>query len=409
MRVLMFGWEYPPHNSGGLGVACKGLTRALAGQEVSVIFILPKRFKPTDTHAEFVSLNVDDPLPGEVVVEGVDTALYPYVTATSYWTDTLGLPDGLYGPSLFSEVLRYGVLARDIARRHMFDVIHAHDWLSFLAGIEAKKVSGKPLVVHVHATGFDQGGRHHADSRVYAIEKRGMDYADCIVAVSEYTKQLIVEKYFIDPKKILVVHNGLEYIPPQGRPEYVPTLPFSKMGKKMVLYVGRLTLQKGVDHFLNAAAKVIHYEPNVQFVIAGSGDMEYQLIRQAASLGLSNHILFIGFVRGEELDQLYREADLFVLPSVSEPFGLTALEAIAQGTPVLLSKQSGVREVVKDALLVDFWDADEMANKMVAALRFSPLRKQLGEAARLQLPSISWDRAATLLKSLYQRVTQMVH
>ena len=295
MRVLMFGWEYPPHNSGGLGVACRGITRALVNQGVSVIFVLPKKFNPQDTHAHFINLDVNCPLPAEVVIEDVDTALVPYATSQRYLEDLFELPGGLYGPTLFAEVMRYGVLARDIARRHSFDVIHAHDWLSFLAGIEAKRVSGKPLIVHVHATGFDQGGGEHADSRVYAIEKRGMDYADRIVTVSEFTKNMIVNKYFISPDKIDVVYNGIEYEAPKGRSEWVPKLHFARMGKKVVLYVGRLTLQKGVDHFLRAASIVVRHEPNTVFVVAGTGDMEFQLIRQAADLGISRNVLFVGF------------------------------------------------------------------------------------------------------------------
>jgi glycosyltransferase involved in cell wall biosynthesis len=402
----MFGWEYPPHNSGGLGVACRGITRGLVDQGVSVIFVLPKKFSTADSHVTFVNLDVNCPLPGEVVVEAVDASLTPYATSTSYLNDQLDLPYGLYGPTLFAEVLRYGVLARDIARKHSFDVIHAHDWLSFLAGIEAKKISGKPLIVHVHATGFDQGGGEHADSRVYAIEKRGMEYADRIIAVSQFTKDMIAKKYFISPDKIDVVHNGIEYQTPAGRPEWVPKLHFAKMGKKVVLYVGRLTLQKGVDHFLRAARIVIEHEPNTLFVVAGSGDMEFQLIRQSAEFGIADNVLFVGFQRGPELDALYHDADLFVLPSVSEPFGLTALEAASFGTPVLLSKQSGVQEVLRHALRADFWDTDEMANKIISALRFSPLRTELAQGAKKQLPFISWSKAAKLLKSLYRKLVK---
>lgn len=404
MRVLMFGWEYPPHNSGGLGVACAGLTRALAKQGESILFVLPKKLLPTDTHAQFLALDVAGSL-GDVTLEGVDTALYPYDTEDSYYRRYLGFGDELYGPSLYAEVLRYGILAREVAKKHSFDIIHAHDWLSFVAGIEAKKVSGKPLVVHVHATGFDQGGGEHCDSRVYAIEKDGMEMADMVIAVSNYTKEMIVRKYGINPGKIEVVHNGIDWDAPKGRPEWTPTLAFSKMGRKMVLFVGRLTLQKGADHFLRAAAIVARHEPSTMFVIAGAGDMEHQLIREAASLGITNNVLFVGFRRGEELSALYRDADLFVMPSVSEPFGLTALEAIAVGnTPVLLSKQSGASEVIKNALRVDFWDVDEMANKMVAALRFSPLRTQLAKDSRRELPSVSWERAGMVLKSLYQKM-----
>ncbi len=409
MRVLMFGWEYPPHNSGGLGVACAGITRSLSKEGVSVVFVLPKKLKPTDTHADFVTLDVNESLrtsPIEFI--GVDTALAPYDTADTYYLRRMGLPEDLYGSSLFAEVVRYGQLGGVVAASQTFDVIHAHDWLSILAGVEAKKVSGKPLIVHIHATGFDQGGGQHCDSRVYAIEKYGMEQADVVVAVSGFTKELIVRKYGINPGKIEVVHNGIDWKPSREVREHVARLPFEKHGQKMVLFVGRLTIQKGADHFLKAAARVIQFEPKTMFVVAGAGDMEHQLIREAASLGLTNNILFVGFQRGEDLHDLYRDADLFVLPSVSEPFGLTALEAVSYGAPVLLSKQSGVKEVVADALLVDFWDVDEMANKIISALRFSPLRTELAKNSKKKLPNISWQKAAQVLKSLYERVKNLL-
>lgn len=409
MRVLMFGWEYPPHNSGGLGVACAGITRSLSKNGVSVLFVLPKKLKPNDGHADFLALDVTESLrtsPIEFI--GLDTALVPYDTVDSYYLRRMGLPEDLYGSSLFAEVLRYGQLARAVAEQNHFDVIHAHDWLSIPAGIEAKRVSGKPLIVHIHATGFDQGGGQHCDSRVYAIEKKGMEHADVVVAVSNYTKEMIVRKYGVNPGKIEVVHNGIDWKPVKVRVEHTPRLPFEKHGRKMVLFVGRLTIQKGADHFLRAAARVVQYEPSTMFVVAGAGDMEHQLIREAASLGLTNNILFVGFQRGEELNALYRDADLFVLPSVSEPFGLTALEAVAHGAPVLLSKQSGVKEVMTNALLVDFWDVDEMTNKMVSALRFSPLRTELSKSGMKQLSGITWNKAAQVLKSLYERVRNLL-
>lgn len=405
----MFGWEYPPHNSGGLGVACAGITRSLSKEGVSVLFVLPKKLRPDDRHADFLTLDVTESLRiNPVQFIGVDTALAPYDTEDTYYLRRMGLSEDLYGSSLFAEVVRYGQLARAVAAGNHFDVIHAHDWLSILAGVEAKKVSGKPLFVHIHATGFDQGGGQHCDSRVYAIEKYGMEQADVIVAVSGYTKEMIVRQYGINPGKIEVVHNGIDWKPVRVRAEHTPRLPFEKHGRKMVLFVGRLTIQKGADHFLKAAARVIQYEPTTMFVIAGAGDMEHQLIREAASLGLTNNILFVGFQRGEDLNDLYKDADLFVLPSVSEPFGLTALEAVSYGAPVLLSKQSGVKEVVANALLVDFWDIDEMANKIVSALRFSPLRTELAKNSKKQLPKISWQKAAQLLKSLYERAKNLL-
>lgn len=395
MRVLMFGWEFPPHNSGGLGVACEGLARALVDKSVQLVFVLPKKVSLANERLRFLFAGI-----GTNKVHGIDTALTPYVTAKEYLLSKRYLEGNIYGADLFSEVMRYAKSVRDLIENETFDVIHAHDWLSFLAGVEAKRISGKPLVVHVHATGFDQAGGNMADERVYAIEKIGFDAADKIITVSQYTKDMLVSKYGVSGEKIFVVHNGIDSSAYTGTKES-GEFPWKRTGQKMVLFVGRLTMHKGPDYFLKAARRVLDFCPDTMFVIAGSGDMEFQIIRQAAELGIAQNVFFAGFARGENLRRLYESADLYVLPSVSEPFGITPLEALANGTPVLISKQSGVSEVLSHALKVDFWDIDEMANKIIAVLRYPPLTRQLALYGNGEVRTITWKKAAEKCIALY--------
>src|SRR3989344_3160483 len=394
IKVLMFGWEFPPHNSGGLGTACFGLTRALAREDVEVLFVLPKRVAVT---AEYARLLFADE--GTIRIQEVASSLTPYVTASRYSEEFGRIGDSLYGPTLFDEVRRYALRAREIAAREQFDIIHAHDWLSFLAGLAAKEVSGKPLVLHMHATEFDRTGGQGVNSDVYAIEQRAMQAADKIIAVSNYTKQKIVEQYGIHPEKVSVVHNGIDVEDYTHQIERLETLRAN--GNKVVLFTGRLTVQKGPEYFIRAAKRVLYFCPNTLFVIAGSGDMEYRLMQEAASLGISDRVLFVGFVRGAELDALYRTADLFVMPSVSEPFGITPLESVINCTPVLLSKQSGVAEVLTHALKADFWDTDELANKMVSVLEHDALQSTLSSYGSAEVHGLTWKRAAEKCVSIY--------
>lgn len=396
MRVLMFGWELPPFNSGGLGVACYHLAKALCEKQNEVIFVLPKRSDVASRH--FRVLFADT----RVQLREIISPLVPYITSGQYarWLDGRVRPH-LYGSNLFQEVMRYGKRARSIARRERFDVIHAHDWLSFPAGIEAKLVSGKPLVMHVHATEFDRTGGHGVNPFVYEIEKRGMEQADCVVAVSELTKNIIVEKYGIPAGKIKVVYNAAS--PDSVAPDITPHC----IGQKaIVIFVGRITLQKGPDYFMTAAAKALAHNGNILFVMAGDGDMRHQMVTKAAEAGIADNFLFAGFVRGEELSRLYGSADLFVMPSVSEPFGLTALEALQHGTPALISKQSGVSEILSHCLKVDFWDTEEMAAKILSVVKYKELRGCLSAHGRREAAKFSWGDSADRCMDIYQRVMQ---
>jgi len=396
MRVLMFGWEFPPFHSGGLGVACEGLAKALALQGVQVIFVLPKKLDYSYPFCKiiFASENLE--------IKAVNSLLKPYLTSSTYkeLADKIGLKN-FYASDLFREVLDYGHNAQRIAKKESFDIIHAHDWLSFPAGIAAKKISKKPLVVHVHATEFDRTGSN-PNPVVFAIEKIGMEQADIVVAVSQFTKNKIVENYGIDEAKIKVVHNAIDQnFFNQELKSPNELLDLKKAGKKIVLFVGRITLQKGPDYFLKAAAMVLQFNPNVIFIVAGSGDMARQIIEQAAGAGIADNFLFAGFLTGDDLKKAYQAADLFVMPSVSEPFGLTALESVALGTPVLLSKQSGVSEVIKNCLKVDFWDIDEMTNKILACLNYPVLNATLQEESQKELNRISWETSAKKCLNIY--------
>lgn len=399
IKVLMFGWEFPPYSSGGLGVACWGLTRALSDFDVAVTFVLPKRFPFNKSSCNLVFAETY----GDISLRGVDTLLTPYITSEKYKTLRSKSSDGFYGHGLLDEVLRYAGVAGAIADDEPHDVIHAHDWLSFPAGMEAKRKSGKPLVVHVHATEFDRVGNGSVNQAVYDIEREGMHAADRIVAVSQFTKDRIVKSYGIDPEKVVVVHNGIDevdFLTETTTPVFIERL--KKAGHRIVLFHGRITLQKGPDYFVKAAQRVLEYIPDTYFVISGSGDMEGQMIQQVVQAGISDHVIFTGPLWGEERDAVYRSADLYVMPSVSEPFGITPLEAAIQSTPTLISKDAGVNEVLGHSLQVDFWDTDEMANKIVSVLSHNSLRGHLSAGARQDVKKIHWKKAAEKCIMLYK-------
>jgi glycogen synthase len=393
-KVLMFGWEFPPHNSGGLGVACYGLTKALVQKNIKVIFVLPRKL-------EGIKDNFLKIVDGGIFCETsylFDSPLYPYITEKKYSSDFF-YKSNIYGNNLIEEVFRYADFGEVVAKKEKFDVIHAHDWLSFGAGIRAKMVSGKPLIAHVHATELDRGGGCGVNPLVYSLEKEGMQKADKIIAVSNFTKNIIINNYEIPEEKITVIHNGIDFKEEESLSENIHKI--KKAGKQLVLFVGRLTLQKGPDYFVKVAKKICDVSENIYFVISGSGDMQQHLAEEIARLKISDRVLFSGFLRGEELQEIYRSADIFVMPSVSEPFGITPLEALANGTPVLISNQSGVSEVISHALKADFWDVDDMVNKILAALKYDPLSHCLVKYGKKEAGEITWHKAAEKCIQLY--------
>lgn len=400
-KILMFGWELPPYNSGGLGVACSGLAKALAKYNLQIIFVLPKK---VDIQSDYLKIVFADDSPS-IKLKLINSLLSSYITSEKYHLARKKFDSPFYGGSLFDEVGRYAQKAQEIARQEDFDIIHAHDWLSFKASLGVKKISGKPLIVHVHATEFDRTGGNNINEYVYKIEKEGMANADSVIAVSNFTKNVIVNRYGIKAEKIEVVHNGVETNNNQSEKSVNSNLQKLKdAGNKIVLFVGRLTIQKGPEYFLRAAKKVLVRNPRVIFVIAGSGDMERQIIEEAAYLGIADKVIFTGFLRGEKLNQVYRAANLYVLSSVSEPFGITPLESLVNGTPVLISRQSGVSEVISHALRVDFWDIEEMADKILAVLEHQRLEECLAANGQEEVQKITWAEAAQKCFNIYSKL-----
>jgi glycogen(starch) synthase len=507
VRVLMLGWEFPPHISGGLGTACYGLTQGLKHHDVDVTFIVPRAHGDEDQNvARILGCNsavfpelvrkakeqVESPketegyeveataammqrkgatldeLLGEVFGEeaiqregveeltktlrvlAVDSLLSPYLTEDSYQMHLseslarrgLELSDlgirrsaeleqvaelrgvlhkvsgmesqaidqifgsgetlefsGAYGENLFLEVARYAVAVGEIARKEEFDVIHAHDWMTYTAGAVAKEISGKPLLCHLHASEYDRTSES-PNPRVRDLEQLGFRAADLIACVSRFTAAKLRKHYDIDPRKLRVVHNAVR----QREESESSPAPERSIDDPIVLFLGRITFQKGPDYFLEAARRVIEVEPNVKFVMAGSGDMWPEMVERAARIGLARHIHFTGFLKGKDVERMYQMADVYVMPSVSEPFGISPLEAMAQDVPVIVSKQSGVSEVLSNALKVDFWDVDDMANKILGVLRYDAMREQLRQEGRAEVRELRWEVPAKLVKDIYEEL-----
>lgn len=399
-KILMFGWEFPPHNSGGLGVACAGMARGLVRAGHELHFVLPRSQEVTDSDIDFLFADIQPEL---FDITAVPSALYsPYVTSQEYANKKED--DSPYGKTLLLEVYRYSRQARAIAEGSDHDVIHVHDWLSIPAGIAAREVSDKPLVVHIHATEYDRTGGNGVNQQVYDIERSGVQAADRVLAVSEFTRQTLINHYGADPDKVAVAHNGIDTESKERLPEVLKHI--KDRGGKLVLFLGRITLQKGPEYFLEAAHRLTELRDDVYFVMAGSGGMTNEMIERSAELGLAERMFFPGFVRGKKIDQLYQSADLFVMPSVSEPFGITPLESLMNETPVLISKQSGVSEVVDHALTVDFWDTEKMADRMNAVLEHPALYQTLSTNGHQEVHHISWDDTVEEIEGAYGKVLE---
>lgn len=425
MKVLMFGWEFPPHISGGLGTASYGLTKALLKAGVEIIFVVPKAYGDESpgsvrlVNASDVVVDITDEVYkahwDKISFMEVDSSLLPYSTEEEYFRiieqleagvsrETVSLSSqkyaftGGYGKNLMEEVQRYALVGAAIARQHDFDLIHSHDWLTYMAGVEAKKVSGKPLVVHMHATEFDRSGEN-VNQSVYDIERRGMEAADKVIAVSNLTRNIVINRYGIDPAKVITVHNGVE---PSDSNRSIDTQKHVK--EKIVTFLGRITFQKGPEYFVEAAKKVLKQDPDVRFVMAGSGDLLPKMIRRVAELGISTRFHFTGFLKGDDVDKMFGMSDVYVMPSVSEPFGISPLEAMRSNVPVIISKQSGVSEVLKHAIKVDFWDIDAMADAIHALLKYESLPKTFKEFGKEEVDNIKWDQAGIKVRDVYEKL-----
>lgn len=425
MKVLMFGWEFPPHITGGLGTACFGLTKGLLHQGVEVIFVVPKAYGDENqeavrlVNASDVSIDIRNSIYKEywenISYIEVGSNLIPYTspeefynilnhsrqTGSEKYESVLGTKyefSGKYGQNLMEEVQRYALVASTLAVNNHFDLIHAHDWLTYPAGIAAKKVSKKPLIIHVHATEFDRSGEN-INQNVYDIERYGMENADLIIAVSNLTRNIIIERYGIAPEKVVTVHNAVE---PSSRSDF--HFEEKHVKEKIVTFLGRITFQKGPDYFVEAAYKILQKDQNVRFVMAGSGDMLNKMIRRVAQLRISNKFHFTGFLDGENVDRMFSMSDVYVMPSVSEPFGISPLEAMRSNVPVVISKQSGVSEVLKYALKIDFWDIDAMSDGIYGLLHYDALSRMFIKYGKNEVDSMKWDNAAKLVKEVYTKV-----
>lgn len=377
----MFGWEFPPHTVGGLGKVTYHLSNALADLGVKISLILPIRGK--SNNLKIIPTNL-------ISIKGIKTFLTPYLNERSYQYQ-LEKEAKIY-VNLRDEINRFTKRGVEIAKQENFDIIHCHDWMTFPAGIETKKFSGKKLILHVHTTELDRscGG---CNPFVYNIELNAFEKADKIIAVSNYTKNKIVEGYGISKDKIEVVHNAIEFNGEKKNKK-------SKR-KKIILFFGRLSLHKGPDYFIRAAKKVLDYKKDVLFVMAGSGELLPEMIDLSCNLGIGDKILFTGRLKEDEVEKIYEIADLYVLPSVSEPFGITVLEAASNGIPVIISKNCGVKEILNNCLEVDFWDVDEIANKMISVLEYEPVRMEITENAYRDLEKISWKKQASHVLNIY--------
>lgn len=402
----MLGWEFPPFFAGGAGIVCYEMAKALTEKGHEVTYIMP--FGPKNVHSDAARLIVaDQVLPG-LKISVVDSLLTAYATSEEYLQQydllrnlnggTLGKDAtlALYGRNLFEEIIRFALRARVLAASEEFEVIHAQDWTTFPAAMAIKKVSGKPLVVHVHNTVFDRY-LNSSNTAEYNFEKAGMEAADLVIAISHYVKNRIVESYGIPAHKVRVVHNAT--------PKMSGVSFESKVGEKIVLYAGRVTIQKGPDYFVEAAKLVLEKDPNVRFVMAGSGDMLPHCMQRVSELGILDKFWFTGFYNREEAEKLFSMASVCVMPSVSEPFGVIPLESLAKDTPVIISKQSGVSEVLQNALKVDFWDVEDMASKILALLHYKSLHRILQVFGKEEAKQLTWDKVADKLISVYDEVT----
>ena len=426
MRVLMFGWEFPPHITGGLGTACFGLIKGLIKHDVEVIFVVPKAYGD-ETKDGFRLVNASDVVIDFSKVENqehwsrikfmeIGSNLIPYVGPDDFenvimenilsktsqtqtvFSDRYSF-SGKYGVNLMEEVSRYAIVASAIAKENEYDVIHAHDWLTYAAGIAAKRISGKPLVVHVHATEYDRSGEN-VNPNVYELERMGMMEADLVITVSNLTRQIVIERYGIEPEKVITVHNAVE---PVEKPDLEGVKKHVK--EKVVTFLGRVTFQKGPDYFIEAAYKVLKKDPDVRFVMAGSGDLLNRMIRRVAQLHIGTKFHFTGFLAGAEVDKMFAMSDVYVMPSVSEPFGISPLEAMRSNVPVVISKQSGVAEILKHALKVDFWDIDALADAIYGLLHYEGLNRMFIRYGKEEVDNLKWDNAAFKVLEVYHKST----
>lgn len=417
MKALMYGWEFPPHILGGLGTASFGLIKGMSMQpDMDITFVMPKPWGDEDQsflkiigvcNTPVVWRNVSYEYVSHRLSKLMDPAKYFELRDHIYddfsyrHTNDLGCIEfsGRYPDNLLEEINNYSIVAGVIARTEQYDVIHAHDWLTYPAGIHSKMISGKPLVIHVHATDYDRS-RGNVNPDVYSIEKNGMDYADKIITVSNLTRQTVIEKYHQNPSKVITVHNAVE---PLGK-EILSITDKRGVTDKIVTFLGRITMQKGPEYFVEAATKVLQKTNKVRFVMAGNGDMMNKMIRLAAARNISDRFHFTGFMKGKQVYEIFKASDVYVMPSVSEPFGISPLEAMQCGVPSIISKQSGCAEILDYAIKVDYWDIEALADAIYGLISYPQLHTFMQEEGLKEVNNIKWEYAGQKVRRVYDSI-----
>ncbi|MGN0211359.1 MAG: glycosyltransferase [Muribaculaceae bacterium] len=416
MKALMFGWEFPPHILGGLGTASYGLTKGMfENGDMDITFVIPKPWGDEERgFARIVGANAVPVAWRDVSWDYVQSRIGNVMDPQLYFdlrdhiyadfnymgTNDLGCIEfsGRYPDNLLEEINNYSIMAGVIARTVPFDVIHSHDWLTYPAGIHAKQVTGKPLVIHVHATDFDRS-RGNVNPTVFAIEKDGMNNADHIITVSNLTRQTVIEKYGINPEKVTTVHNAVEPLS-----EEIRSIKMNKGKDKVVTFLGRITMQKGPEYFVEAASRVLQKTHNVRFVMAGSGDMMEKMIRLAADRDIADRFHFTGFLKGRQVYEMLAASDVYIMPSVSEPFGISPLEAMQMGVPSIISKQSGCAEILENVIKIDYWDINAMADSIYSIIKYPALYNHLRDRGLAEIDTIQWKKAGAKVIDIYHKV-----
>ena len=412
----MFGWEFPPHILGGLGTASYGLTKGMYDNgDMDITFVIPKPWGDEErSFARIVGANCVPVAWRDVSYDYVQSRIGNVMDPQLYFdlrdhiyadfnymgTNDLGCIEfsGRYPDNLLEEINNYSIMAGVIARTVDFDVIHSHDWLTYPAGIHAKQVTGKPLVIHVHATDFDRS-RGNVNPTVFAIEKDGMNNADHIITVSNLTRQTVIEKYGINADKVTTVHNAVEPLS-----EEIRSIKMQKGKDKVVTFLGRITMQKGPEYFVEAASRVLAKTHNVRFVMAGSGDMMEKMIRLAADRDIADRFHFTGFLKGRQVSEMLAASDVYIMPSVSEPFGISPLEAMQMGVPSIISKQSGCAEILENVIKVDYWDINALADSIYAIIKYPALYNHLRDKGLAEIDTIQWKKAGAKVIDIYHKV-----
>ena len=430
-KIFMIGWEYPPNITGGLGIACQGLAFSLAKKGIPVQFLVPKLFgnEKTIPGMDLFSVSGKKNIFSKHELEYLErkdksirlkeepilvTAYGKYgepptllaedkffsETNESISLTTISDLSGGYTAEIFSEINRYAMWASAIAEKLDFDIIHCHDWMTFPAGLAVAQKTGKPLICHVHSTEIDRSGQH-VNQRTYELEREAIHKCNLVITVSDFTKSILMNHYGLMENKIRTVHNGVDF---ELHMEDLSAIRNQrKIGpkEKLVLFMGRITFQKGPDYFVRAAKRVLDVMPNVRFIMAGTGDMYHRMIEMAADLGIGKYFHYTGFLQKDQVSKLLKTVDLYVMPSVSEPFGIVSLEAMVHEVPVIMSKQSGVSEVIANSIKVNFWDVDEMAEKMIHVLGSESLHTELKQEGKREAIEVSWERASNKVISIY--------